>query len=205
MKAPADFESNITAVCVPYAVSGSAGCFFRVINATPESTVRVRVRSSEGATVSALVTVEIRGFSLGVFIHLESRETLPPSVSGVAEYPGQPGSRVAVLVQDPDLRFTHIKCTDTGVFVFRTRALWTKYKGSFDENEPIDFYIHNAALDEDRVISKTSHDAEFVAQSWHIPWPDTGLDKISVTVYMPRLGMLATMRCPSCNGCPVDT
>ena len=196
MKAPADSNSAIKAVCVPYALSGSTGCFFRVVSAIPASSVRVRVQSSEGATATALVTVDGKGTSYGMFLSLESSDRLPPSVSGTAEYPGKPGSRVAVLVQDPDLRFTSVKCSDSGPSIFRVRDLWTKYRGTFDENEPVDFYIHNAALDEDKIISKTRHMADIVAQSTSIPWPGTDLSRISVTVHMPKLGLLATTLCP---------
>lgn len=92
----------ITAYCLAFKDWGGTGCYLKVSQARPGSSLRFCLRSSAGEEVEKVMALPAGGAPWGEFFYLKGSSRHQARLTGTVEYVDEPATKWAVATTDPD-------------------------------------------------------------------------------------------------------
>lgn len=92
----------ITAYCLAFKDFGGTGCYLKVSQARPGSSIRFRLRSSAGEEVEKVMALPAGGAPWGEFYYLKGSSRHQARLTGTVEYADEPATKWTVATTDPD-------------------------------------------------------------------------------------------------------
>ena len=196
LRIPSAALPPIKAVCTAYAVDGDTGCFLRVKDAQPRTTLRVRVKcKATGAKASVLVVMGHGRTYNGTWLSLGSGLILPDTFGSTIEYVGKPASRVVMAPRDIGTFSIHLSgCSCFGVGTWKWCRASVVVGGDYPTDKLIKYWVSNPDAGKQTEGEVTSSSIPM----WvHHDFRGTsdGADSCSTTLFMPSENLVASKAC----------